>query len=154
MWNRFQRIFSENGIQKCVNCSDGYYLTNNNTCELCKQENCKVCSDQCLECMDGYYKKKGENTCSSKCSDKFPHCKKCDYNRCLVCERNYYNAQFGCRHVTDWVPHCAEYGENEKFCARCEKGYELYSELSCLKSNSVYFKLSYIVLFYLFFALF
>lgn len=96
--------------------------------------------------------RKGENTCNNKCSDKFPNCTYCVYNKCMGCEKNYYLSTFGCRYMTDLVPHCTQFDGNTKSCKQCENGYELYSSLTCVKSDSTYYKLSYYFIFiYLFF---
>lgn len=55
---------SENSIV-CINCSDGYYLNNNqcikgkSPCEKCTSNN------QCISCIDGYLFK--DNSCELKC---------------------------------------------------------------------------------------
>lgn len=85
-----------------IECPNGFYRTNSQTCQQC-QSNCQKCQNEsyknllnqeiddvkCLECEDGFFKM--NQNCVQKCPDTYygsiltKSCERCPTN-CLVCE--------------------------------------------------------------------
>ncbi|EAL47256.2 CXXC-rich, putative [Entamoeba histolytica HM-1:IMSS-B] len=98
---------SETGIIQCVECHNGYYLTDNYECKQCDKQ-CKTCissSEQCLECS--LLNANLENNCV-EC--KISNCFQCrvNPNECEECYEGYQLVDGECVDctLTDDIGNC------------------------------------------------
>lgn len=73
---------------RCSECRKGYFLTDENSCQICS-DNCDRCgSAGCLKCREEFFLDSKEAECK-KCT--IPFCYLCDSpDRCQLCLQGYY----------------------------------------------------------------
>ena len=115
----------------CQECSDEFYLSDQDTCLRGQVSFCKeYLSDPntCLTCKNEYYLENGlckKHDPIAECETFSPS----QANTCTSCGGNFYNYWVisRCKEYTQ-IPHCLEYNELPPIaCNTCEKGYYLES---------------------------
>jgi hypothetical protein len=85
-------FFDEYNSFKCLKPND---------CQLLFDNKCKSCSsDSCTECVSGYFLSEEGGRCL-RCSLKFPRCRQCNSEQCLVCDPLFVLANKRC--VSDGI---------------------------------------------------
>ena len=113
---------------KCLACSEGYFL-NGSSCTNCSSvSGCKTCDNatKCLtpECTEGYY----YNSTTLNCSPCVSPCKTCtSATSCLSCNDNYYLNGSTCKNCPNHCRTCT----NASVCTTCNDGYFLTNNKVC-----------------------
>lgn len=104
----------------CSSCSDGLYLSPDNTCNPCSQ-GCEFCRDGDLcSCKDSYYQ--SPDSCLL-CSDAMPGCYTCDLqNQCKVCyiSQHWEPADGQCRCMERYFQDNNQCLNCPNFCLNCQ----------------------------------
>ena len=112
---------------KCIECSSGMKLINNNICTF--EENCNNADKDtglCNSCNSGYYIDNKDKKCkSNKENNEFKFCIIAN-ERCSKCEYNYY---LGEDNQCTKTEKCAESENN--ICNKCSKGFYIGLDHKC-----------------------
>ena len=144
----------------CLNCTDGYILTNINNEKRCNKTaicssglygpNCKECSvlhSNCLECdKSGYCSKCNESyyltgvNDDSKCSKCLSTCKKCEsLNICTECNDGYILINGTCKSCNSLIEGCESCTQSDS-CSKCYDNtnfkYTLNNDGKCNKQET------------------
>ena len=83
--------------QKCVKCNDGYYIDNNNYCQILPQ----WCSEadkngKCTKCLNGYYLDQNNKCLPTNCAQVIGQ-------KCVKCQDGYYlDNSKNCQILPQW----------------------------------------------------
>ena len=124
----FCAIYSnENEI--CLECLEGYQLTNENDCleidtnlktlSIETEENCAIRTTKgCIRCKDGYYL---ENSICYQCEGD---CRKClNATYCLECDEYSYVQEGECIRLNELIMKCEQMMTSYDGCVKCKEGY-------------------------------
>ena len=103
------------GYIECVHCdNENKYFCENmtkNSCSLINEYNEKT-----------YYKMEKDNpySCVQKCNVKFEHCIECNFDKCNICEKEYFVNNDG--YCQERIPHCLNYDDDSIFSDTSKNG--------------------------------
>ena len=145
------------GLNVCNACADGYFLTEDEECEIYPEEpvsNCKDYSavDQCDKCISGHHFKNSECVAISA-ENKIDNCILYDTSSasidCLECTASHYLRSNSCsprdKSKDNSISNCASKNKTADKCGACADNFYLTDDgleclsvhLNCLSYNSV-----------------
>ena len=117
----------------CVECIEGYYLTQENS--VCTFTHNCVIGDKdlgmCMKCNDSFYLDGNDYICkTNKENNEFKYCTKTEDGKCIECEKNFYLGEdFKC----SFTKNCSE--SEIGTCLKCSKNFYLGYDNKCTNIN-------------------
>lgn len=131
---------------KCSECNDNYFLTDEFTCQEYTIKNLTGCLfynslSSCEQCMNGYHKV--GDICNVSTHVDFCGKYSSADDMCVECETGYYLSENSCTELVTVIANCSVYDIDSPNCAICEAGFVLNSAASecyelpshCIESN-------------------
>ncbi|CAD8130512.1 unnamed protein product [Paramecium sonneborni] len=127
-----QYCFDCQGMNNCVVCQKGFYLTTNSRCSQCI-DHCNICFNQknCDKCQDGYFI--DQNYQCQICS---PYCNICNHqSTCDTCFNGYYLNNQVCEICNTNCLTCILSADK---CLTCKLNYQINIKNQCECKNGYY----------------
>ena len=119
---------------KCIECSKGYYLDEEQYCNHIKIDNCaSYYKGYCVECNDGFVLTPDVNEIYRCTSNKMNHCLMATPLGCLSCIDGYYLDEQG--YCLQCDTNCAKCIDNATKCITCKFGYSFIEDKNRCEFN-------------------
>ncbi|KAL4489343.1 hypothetical protein ABPG72_018998 [Tetrahymena utriculariae] len=116
----------------CQQCYDGFYLNNNNSCQICQPpcQNCVQNANTCSSCIQNYTLNVSQNSCSPICDQSCLTCNQPNNSSaCLSCIDGFYLFQNQCLNCLSPCATCLTSSSN---CLSCIENYTfIQSQNNC-----------------------
>ncbi|ELP87043.1 serine-threonine protein kinase, partial [Entamoeba invadens IP1] len=123
-----------NVLMDCIQCENGYYVSDGN-CLQCG-EWCSLCNslNQCLQCQLQYYLYNG--SCLSKSDILNSHCTSVDPSGCTTCIPGYYISKGKCVSCEQITSNCILCSSEKNTCLKCAED-TILSDNTCVPYSTV-----------------